>query len=210
MTNKNGLLSIDGALYAVECLGVTSYLGENHIELRMIPGVFSKSNELAKANGRPHIERVIFNDPATIVYWSDKSKTVVKCQPGDTFNEETGLAMCIAKKYFGNAGNYCEVFKKWIPEETKPVDVEIRGFRVGDKVRVVNTGMQYSSYKDWIQRNVTNRIDADKWGRGNGLRPYSIGVVKYLAPHGNGYETIAYVEIGNVCHMIELSGLEKI
>lgn len=27
----------------------------------------------------PKIERVIFNPPATIVFWSDKTKTVVKC-----------------------------------------------------------------------------------------------------------------------------------
>ncbi len=27
----------------------------------------------------PDIEKVIFNDPATIVIWKDKTKTVVKC-----------------------------------------------------------------------------------------------------------------------------------
>lgn len=25
--------------------------------------------------------------------------------------------MAISKKFFGNKGNYCNVFKKWIPEE---------------------------------------------------------------------------------------------
>ncbi len=63
------------------------------------------------------IEKVIFNDPATIVIWKDKTKTVVKCQEGDTYSPELGLAMCIAKKYLGNKGNFNEVFKKWIPEE---------------------------------------------------------------------------------------------
>ena len=64
------------------------------------------------------IKKVIFNDPATIVIWSDNSKTVVKCQEGDTYDAEKGLALCIAKKYLGNKGNFNEVFKKWIPEET--------------------------------------------------------------------------------------------
>ena len=67
------------------------------------------------------IKNVIFNDPATIVIWSDGSKTVVKCQPNDTYSKELGLAMCIAKKYLGNKGNYNKVFKKWlndIPVET--------------------------------------------------------------------------------------------
>ena len=66
---------------------------------------------------KPYITNVIFNDPATIVFWSDHTKTVVKCQDGDLFDAEKGLAMAISKKYFGNRGRYCEEFKKWLPEE---------------------------------------------------------------------------------------------
>lgn len=63
------------------------------------------------------IKNVIFNDPATIVFWLDGSKTVVKCQPGDTFSKELGLAMAICKKVYGNKGNYNDVFKKWVPQD---------------------------------------------------------------------------------------------
>lgn len=62
----------------------------------------------------PGIKRVIFNPPATIVLWEDGTKTVVKCGEGDTYSKETGLAMCIAKKAFGNKGNYNNVFRKWV------------------------------------------------------------------------------------------------
>lgn len=65
----------------------------------------------------PSIKKVIFNDPATIVIWGDGSKTVVKCQDGETYDPEKGLAMAISKKALGNKGNYCEVFKEWLPEE---------------------------------------------------------------------------------------------
>ena len=51
--------------------------------------------------GNLKIEKVIFNDPATIVFWNDGTKTVVKCQEDDTFDPEKGLAMCIVKKMFG-------------------------------------------------------------------------------------------------------------
>ena len=68
--------------------------------------------------------RVIFNDPATIVFWRDGSKTVVKCQPGETFNEMVGLAMAISKKALGNKGNYNEVFKKHVPGYGVEKDVE--------------------------------------------------------------------------------------
>lgn len=62
------------------------------------------------------IEKVIFNNPATIVYWNDGTKTVVKCQEGDFFDKEKGLAMAIIKKMYGNKGSYNKVFDKWIKE----------------------------------------------------------------------------------------------
>ena len=65
---------------------------------------------------QPEIKKVIFNDPATIVYWEDRTKTVVKCEK-EKYDPEKGLAMAIAKKAMGNQGNYFEVFKKWIGEE---------------------------------------------------------------------------------------------
>lgn len=46
--------------------------------------------------------KVIFNNPATIVLWSDGTKTVVKRQKGDRYNKETGLAMCYVKKFCGD------------------------------------------------------------------------------------------------------------
>lgn len=61
----------------------------------------------------PKIKDVIFNGPATIVMWMDGTKTVVKCQDGDAFDPEKGLAMAISKKAFGNKGKYCDEMKKW-------------------------------------------------------------------------------------------------
>lgn len=62
------------------------------------------------------IKKVIFNDPATIVFWNDGSKTVVKAHD-EVFDPEKGLAMAISKKLLGNKGNYYNEFKKWLPEE---------------------------------------------------------------------------------------------
>lgn len=69
------------------------------------------------ATNLPEIKNVIFNEPATIIIWKDGTKTVVKCQEGEGYDPEKGLAMAISKKALGNKGNYCEVFKKWLPEE---------------------------------------------------------------------------------------------
>ena len=83
----------------------------------------------AKSTFAPSIKKVIFNYPATIVLWSDGSKTVVKCQDGDIYDPEKGLAMAISKKALGNKGNYCNEFKKWLPEEEEEEEektVELR------------------------------------------------------------------------------------
>lgn len=71
-------------------------------------------NWRVKPEGR--IKNVIFNDPATIIFWSDGTKTVVKAE-GEPFDPEKGLAMAIAKRVLGNKGDYYNEFKKWLPEE---------------------------------------------------------------------------------------------
>lgn len=71
------------------------------------------------------IQKVKFQNPATIVFWDDGTKTVVKCQKGDTFDPEKGLAMAIIKKKVGdNQGYFNKIFEKWCPDE-EPVDVDI-------------------------------------------------------------------------------------
>lgn len=72
---------------------------------------------LNKLYGTPSIKNVIFHDPATIVFWTDNTKTVVKRGPRDSYDNEKGLAMAIAKKALGNEGNYYNTFKKWLPDE---------------------------------------------------------------------------------------------
>lgn len=61
------------------------------------------------------IEKVIFNGPATIVKWKDGTKTVIKCQSGDIFDYEKGLAMCFTKKALGNKGDFNNVLREHMP-----------------------------------------------------------------------------------------------
>ena len=65
------------------------------------------------------IKNVIFNDPATIVFWNDGSKTVVKTQDGDEFDPEKGLAMAISKKVLGNKYDYYNTFNRWLKKWEK-------------------------------------------------------------------------------------------
>lgn len=63
------------------------------------------------------IKDVRFSPPATIVFWSDNTKTVVKAQNGELFDAEKGLMACIIKRITGNTGRYNELFKKYIKED---------------------------------------------------------------------------------------------
>jgi hypothetical protein len=65
---------------------------------------------------KPTIKRVMFNPPATIIFWSDDTKTVVKCQEGDTYNPETGFALAYLKKLLGNDNTFNKEIDKWVPQ----------------------------------------------------------------------------------------------
>lgn len=63
-----------------------------------------------------HIKDVIFNDPATIVFWSDGTKTVCTCSEQDTYDPEKGLALCVMKRVlYKNKGHiFNNAREKWL------------------------------------------------------------------------------------------------
>jgi hypothetical protein len=77
--------------------------------------------------GKVQIKDVIFNPPATIVFWSDDSKTVVKAE-NERYDPEKGLAMAIAKRALGNQGNYFDTFKKYVDAWMKKLEEEFAKF----------------------------------------------------------------------------------
>lgn len=74
-------------------------------------GIVDVLKGLPSLNDSTAIKEVIFHDPATIVYWKDGTKTVVKCQD-EQFDKEKGLLAAIAKKVYGNKGNFNNIIKK--------------------------------------------------------------------------------------------------
>ena len=121
--NINNVENIIGSLKKYEMRPASieySGYGDNHYtenELTLTLENWIKFDNDYIIDRKEDIEKVIFNDPATIVYSKDGTKTVVKCQEGDTYDKEKGLAMCVAKKFFGNKGNFNKVFNKFIGED---------------------------------------------------------------------------------------------
>lgn len=78
-----------------------------------------EGKKTASATNTAAIKDVIFAPPAIIVYWSDGSKTVVKCSEKDVFDPEKGLAMAIAKRCGGNKGGYYKEIQNWVEKSGK-------------------------------------------------------------------------------------------
>lgn len=65
------------------------------------------------------VKKVIFNAPATIVFWYDGTKTVVKCGPNDAYDPEKGFAIAFMKRFFGNGLEFHKCLKSAYPEIDK-------------------------------------------------------------------------------------------
>lgn len=115
--DNRAVLVVNGDNIPVELESMEISISEpDRYILRGLPEPF-RFERIKDFRSVPEIENVIFNGPATIVNWKDRTKTIVKCQAGDTYSKELGLAMCIAKKALGNTGNYYNVFKKYLETE---------------------------------------------------------------------------------------------
>lgn len=97
---------------------------------------------IIRQKGYLEIEKVIFNHPATIVFWKDGTKTVVKAK-GEAFDKEKGLAMAITKKALGNKGNYFNTIKKWVGENDND-NVSINANTADDVVQLMKDIFGYN------------------------------------------------------------------
>ena len=64
--------------------------------------------------GRPkvYITKVLYNNPATIVFWSDGTQTRNVCPKDTLYNPDTGLAFCVLKKFMGG-DELAKLFNDW-------------------------------------------------------------------------------------------------
>ena len=109
-SNSFGLTDCDRIREAIESIKIhedsidaLTYCKADVISTYRLVQMFNKSE----------IKDVIFNNPATIVFWADGTKTVVKAE-NEEFDPEKGLAMAIAKRALGGKHDYYDVFKKYV------------------------------------------------------------------------------------------------
>lgn len=64
-------------------------------------------------------EKIIHNGPVTIVFWPDKTKTVVKCSENDIYDPFDAFTAALAKKIYGTTSSVKTMLKK-VTIEQKP------------------------------------------------------------------------------------------
>lgn len=79
--------------------------------------------------------KIIFNPPATICYFPDGTKTVVKCADDEEFCEEEGVMACIIKKIFTSRNQ----FKKLVKEAYRQPKDELKTIKKLTK-KAIKTG----------------------------------------------------------------------
>lgn len=57
----------------------------------------NKSVNKEKGQMNKKIKKIILNNPATVIFWNDNSKTVVKCMDGEKYNPLNGIAIAFMK-----------------------------------------------------------------------------------------------------------------
>ena len=95
---------------------LASYIVNSVVNLK---GIFNlEENNMSRKS--LEVKKVIYSGPCTIVIWADDSKTIVRCQDGDTYSKEVGLLMCLAKKVWGtntSGSNFNDYISKVISEK---------------------------------------------------------------------------------------------
>lgn len=60
----------------------------------------------------PEVDHIFYDDVATVVFWTDGTKTVVKCPEGTPYDEYTAFCAALAKKLYGNNSKLQREIKK--------------------------------------------------------------------------------------------------
>jgi len=75
--------------------------------------VIFKEDSIVLEYAPPRIDRVIRSGPATIVFWEDGTKTVVKLRGGEAYDSHEALLACVAKKVYGSSTKVNKALGEW-------------------------------------------------------------------------------------------------
>lgn len=77
---------------------------------------FYINNTCGTLGNEVYITKVLYNNPATIVFWSDGTQTRNVCPKNTLYNPDSGLAFCVLKKFMGG-NEMAKLFNDWELED---------------------------------------------------------------------------------------------
>lgn len=111
--------------------------------------------------GIPDFRHIIFNDPATIVFWDDGTKTVVKCMEGEKFERYAGFAMACMKKMFGSTSRAKAIMNDFDLASLKPNKTTDKPKETKPKQKSVSLDQLIDAFTSAV-KNVAESKDLDK------------------------------------------------
>ena len=83
---------------------------------------------------KPTLTKIVYNNPHTVVFWSDNTQTKAVCLPEDRYSAKRGLFVCRMKKKYGSWSKYQEA------KQNKKADKEMRKLlkRAGRQIELAN------------------------------------------------------------------------
>ena len=105
-------------------------------------------------------------------------------------------------------------YKKWMFNPSDDAPARDNAIREGDTVKVVDVGLNYSSYPQWVGKHISDPYMAARYRFSSPDTERKYKVIK-IAEHENNGKMLAFIEecdgLGyNRCYLIEVRGLEKV
>ena len=99
---------------------------------RILNSIYGSKNDMRKGyiykypekNHSMVPDQIIFNPPATIVFWKDGTKTVVKCAEGEKFDPYTGFCYAFTEHFLGSISHIkklCQKRSTGLPEASESI-----------------------------------------------------------------------------------------
>ena len=110
---------------SIDNKGYVYYKDMSNLESNTACTNVKKENSIKKRKPEKSMEvdRIIFCDPATIVFWKDGTKTVVKCTKGTKFDKYAGFCAAVTKRVYENNSLVNKMVKNGYEEPKKGIKI---------------------------------------------------------------------------------------
>lgn len=129
--------------------------------------------------------------------------------------DSTEITALSFKDSNGNTLNFTEEgVRDNLENILKTIRKRFTSFRVGDRVKIVDTGNTYRTYNKWFEENQIAIDFASRYAYGQAVKENTPGTIKFIGKHRtDNSKTICLVESdqtwdGKPCYLVEVSGLE--